>query len=657
MSDRLGHTDGRREAGRQSAQMRLPLEQPKSFPKRRYPPNQKVSLLLSTSQVSYSKDMSDAINEIKRHLSIVDVVQEYIPLKKAGSNWRARCPFHNEKSPSFMVSEDKQIWHCFGCSEGGDVFGFVKKIEGLEFPETLRMLAAKAHVTLDSYRPENSNKKTEALDTIQQAAGFYHDRLLRDADAQVARDYAKKRGLTLETVEDFEVGYAPETWDAVRTHLDEKGFSDQQMLDAGLIIKSERSRGYYDRFRDRLMFPIHDVQGSVIAFGGRMLKDGEGAKYLNSPETTMYHKSQVLFNIHRARQAIRTADAAIVMEGYMDVITAYQAGIHNVVASSGTALTLEQVKLLRRYTKNILFAFDMDEAGQEAARRGAIVAWQLDVNVRVVVSPSAKDPDEGIRKSKEAFVRAIKQAPLFMDYFIDTLAAKVKLGNVEGKKKFTQEVLPLLAALQDVVERSHYVQRLASLVQVESSVIEQALSRVVQITAQRRGSGGDVATSQVPAKPAAATNSQQNVFIRRILALIIQYPEQLAFIIQKLDPENIEDPYFSDLYRNMIIYYTKRNAFDWKGFIQTFPQAVNDDHRVTALLLDENEVISQDINAQTVQLELQTLLNRLERSSILQYIFTLEQQIKIAEDQGNQNQLDQLGREFQHYMGRLNTLS
>lgn len=388
--------------------------------------------------------LNSSVDEIKSRLDIVEIVQEYIPnLKQVGTNWKALCPFHNEKTPSFMVSRDKQIWHCFGCSEGGDVFSFIQKIENIEFPEALKILAKKAGVVLKYEEPSLVNQKTKLLDILEAAAKFYHHILLNSAEAAPAREYLfKKRELKEETAEDFLLGFAPDSWDELLKFLLRKEFKEEDIFLAGLTIKKERGIGFYDRFRARIMFPIRDVHGHAVGFTGRLLPEAEkkenaGGKYVNTPQTLVYNKSQVIYGLDRAKQTIRKENLTILVEGNMDVVASHQAGVCNVVASSGTALTAEQVKLLKRYSNNLAISFDADLAGEAASKKGVGVAMEQEMTVKVIVlDPKiGKDPDEYIKKDRQKWIEATSGARLFMDYYFDYVLNKLDLNKVESKKR------------------------------------------------------------------------------------------------------------------------------------------------------------------------------------------------------------------------------
>ena len=366
---------------------------------------------------------NDVINQVIERSDIVEIIGNYTALKKAGRNFKALCPFHNEKSPSFVVNPDKQIFHCFGCGVGGNAVGFLMRQEHMEFPEAVRFLANKAGVVIpedESAAPSPSRQLREEILKINAvSAAFFHDILLtsREEDVKVARDYLKSRGVDLETVKKFQLGFAPNEWDALLKYLRSKGISEELIAKAGLIIAREGKSGFYDRFRHRIIFPIFDVQNRPVAFGARAMQDSDGAKYINSPETPVYTKGQHMFGLQLTKAAVGKLDRIIVVEGYMDMIMPYIHGVENIAASLGTALTVEQIRLLRRYTPNVVMLFDTDPAGQSAIVRSLDLLIDEGMNVRVATLAQDADPDSFIRQQgTEAFNARIESAQSRFDF-------------------------------------------------------------------------------------------------------------------------------------------------------------------------------------------------------------------------------------------------
>jgi DNA primase len=440
-----------------------------------------------------------AVDEIKDRLDIVELIQSYVPLKKAGRTYKGLCPFHAEKTPSFVVFPDTGTWHCFGaCGTGGDVFSFLMKQENLDFGEALKVLARRAGVELAPTSPQAAEQQ-QRLDLLrainQSAATYFHHLLLHSDEAARARAYLEKRGLNRETLDRFQVGYALDQWDGLLRYLTDKKYALADIAEAGLIIERNDGSGYYDRFRGRVLFPIRDPQGRTIGFGGRVLGDGV-PKYLNSPQTPLFDKSSVLFGLDLAKSGIRTSGQVVIVEGYMDVLMAHQHGIDNVVAQMGTALTEAQLKLLKRFTQRFVLALDSDVAGDQATLRGLDVARQvadrevvpvptpqglirfeerLAADLRIVSLPVDRDPDEVIRESPARWAQLIAQAKPVMDYYFQALTADLDLGSGHGKGEAVRILGPLVAEIGDRVQRTHYLQQLARLVQVDERSLWQQI--------------------------------------------------------------------------------------------------------------------------------------------------------------------------------------
>ncbi len=443
------------------------------------------------------------IQDIRDRLNIVDVISSYIPVKKAGANYKATCPFHNEKSASLMISASKQIWHCFGCGEGGDIFGFVMRYENLEFRDALKILADKAGVKLPVYNAVNDEqeKYRARLVKINEAVSkFYSQVLLKTSSAEAARYYLKNRGLKKETLEEWEIGYAPRESHSLEKFLHSKGVTEKEYLDSGVGAKNSRGE-YYDRFFNRITFPIKNYSGETVGFTARVLDaDAKTAKYINSPETPIYNKSKVIFGLHQAKTDIRRQDCAVIVEGNMDVISCRQAGFKNVVASSGTAFTQEQLATLSRLTKNLKFAFDTDQAGIAATKRALGLALELGFNVYIVKISAAKDPDEMVKSDPKSFAAAIESAPLYLDYFFEKAFQNFNPNSVEEKKKIAAELVPLLKQLTDPLESAHYIHQLARMLAVDEKTVYEMLNQK---------SGGMYPSAREQSKPAAKISAPQ----------------------------------------------------------------------------------------------------------------------------------------------------
>lgn len=444
------------------------------------------------------------IDEIKSRIDVVSLISEYLPLKKAGRNYKALCPFHAEDTPSFIVFPESGTWHCFGaCGTGGDIFTFIMKQENLSFGEALRLLARRAGVELAPRTPAQAaeEEKKDRLRRVHTAAAeYYHDKLLRSPEGEQARSHLDKRAIGPEMIERFQLGYAPALWRNVSTYLMQKGYRREELVQAGLLIEKEDGN-YYDRFRGRLMIPIRDERGQVIAFGGRALDDSE-PKYINSPNTFIFDKGAVLFGLDLARESIRAAGRAVVVEGYMDVIQAHQHGATDVVASMGTALTEAQVRLLKRFAQVIILALDADTAGQKATLRGldlsreillhevvkigpAIVESQYssEADVRIAVLPEGKDPDDVLREDPDHWKKLIESAQPIIDYYFRLATSEIDISSPQSKSATVKKLLPIIGDIEDSIQRAHYLQKLARLVQVEEKTLAENLKRRKRKTA------------------------------------------------------------------------------------------------------------------------------------------------------------------------------
>ncbi len=481
-----------------------------------------------------------AIDEVKARADIVEVIGQYVPLKKAGRNYKALCPFHSEKTPSFYVFPHTQTWHCFGCNTGGDVFSFVMKREGLDFREALKLLAEKVGVRLEERPPKEMERERLLREVNSVAADYYHRVLFHPERGFKAREYLEKRGVSEEAIKVFKLGYAPAEWHGLEEFMVNLGYKREIIYEAGLIVKREDG-SFYDRFRDRLMIPIRDEAGRIAGFGGRTL-DPEGVpKYINSPATPIFDKSRILFGLDIAKEAIKEQDMAIIVEGYFDVIQAHQRGYRNVVASMGTSITEAQLRLLSRYTRRFAFALDPDIAGSEATIRALQMAEEvldketqpafdprgfirfeerLNAEIFILSLPPGRDPDDLIRESPKEWQEVLEKATPVAEFFIQLLSRKFDLSSPKGKAEAVRTIVPILRAIKDEVEREHYIYRLARIIKIDEGVIRRELGSVVrsriQVQAQR----------QVP-KTALGLEEYA-------LARFMENPELLSFLDKKM---------------------------------------------------------------------------------------------------------------------------
>jgi len=612
--------------------------------------------------------------EVKNKLDIVEVIREYITLKPSGRNFQALCPFHNEKTPSFVISPDKQIWHCFGCNKGGDIFGFVMEKEGLTFGEALRLLAQKAGVTLPQYSPELLTRRNRLLDCLASAVSFYHRVLLEAPAAERARQYLSGRGLTEETIEDWQLGFSPDSWDDLIIYLKGKGFVDREIAEAGLAVAKTGANRYFNRFRNRVMFPLTDVNADTVGFTARVLpgqegKDGLG-KYINSPQGPVYDKGKILFGLAQAKSAIREQDGVIIVEGQMDVIAAHQFGFKNTVAASGTALTAEQFQLLNRFTNNLLFALDADSAGQAATdRAGAVIAandiatveardrfgrWQryLDpaksfkTSVRVAVLPSGKDPDECLRQDRAGWIRALSQAKPLLDYYFDKALAGLALGTAAGKRQAAQKLLPVLAEASNAVEKDFYLKKLANILDVEVRILAEAMPR------------RETRRETEPVKQSVVTAAnREEILSEFLMALICRFPAGAGRFFEQVLPEHLQGVVAQLIYKNLFLYYNQIVVNAETGPVifslpyDDFRRWLSEREAAAARALDKLLILGEkefgDWNEAAADLEVKRLAKILKRSYLNARLRVLTKLIAELESQrAERSELDALMREF-----------
>lgn len=427
--------------------------------------------------------LNSQIEEIKNKLDVVEVLSSYIKLKKTGANWRGVCPFHSEKKPSFFVSPARQMWHCFGCGSGGSIFDFVMNIEGIEFGDALKILAQKAGVELKREDPQLTTARNKFYEICDLSCRFF-EKQLESGKGKEAEDYLLKRGIKPETIKKWRLGYSPNTWQGLCDFLVGKGYTREEIEKAGLAVKSEKSsQGFYDRFRGRIIFPVFDLNSQVVGFGARIFEKVEGeeaiAKYINTPQTMLYDKSNILYGLNFAKLAVRKSNQCVVTEGYTDAIMAHQAGFENTVACSGTALTSSHLMILKRYTENLLLAFDMDIAGDSATKRGIDLAQDAGFNLKIIKQTEKdSDPADVILKDPKDWQKSLDQARSILDFYFDSTTAKYNKDIPEGKKDIARIVLPPIKRIPNKIEQSFWTQKLATLLQVKETDIIEELNKV-----------------------------------------------------------------------------------------------------------------------------------------------------------------------------------
>jgi len=503
------------------------------------------------------------VDEVKQKLDIVEVVSQYVTLTKSGRNFKACCPFHEERTPSFFVFPERQSWHCFGaCGTGGDVFSFVMKQQGMEFGEALRLLAQQAGVTVPSRIERDTRKdERERLYQVNEAAArFFHEQLLHSPTATRARDYLNGRAFTADTVAAFQLGYSLDSYEALKGHLQERGFSERELVDAGLLVETDDGKTR-DRFRNRLMFPIHDARGHTTGFGARALDDSL-PKYTNSPQTLVFDKSGTLYAIDLATPTIRKQDRVIIVEGYMDTITAHQNGFNNVVASMGTAITERQVTTLKRLSKNIILALDADTAGEEAMLRCVDFENILDAEIQVILLPRGKDPDDVIRDEPQQWQGLVEDAVPVVDFTFSTKTARLDMTTARDQSQAVHELAAIIARMKDVVRRDHYIRRLEILTKTRYNIIEGVVKEYMAPSRQGKSKREPTTTRTTQLLP-----SNANPLEEYCLRLLLHHPE-LINMSEDLLPE-----YFQDS-QNREIFITLLQTKDMPSFKDSLDPAL-----------------------------------------------------------------------------------
>jgi DNA primase len=588
-----------------------------------------------------------AVDEIKDRVDVVEFISQYVPLKKAGRNFKGLCPFHADTTPSFVVFPDGQRWHCFGaCATGGDIFTFLMKKENLEFSEALRILAQRAGITLTP-RTEGQQKVDERHALLREinsaAAHYFHHLLLDSPQAQPGREYLERRQMLKETWRAFQLGYSLPEWEALSRHLAEKGYGEEDVFAAGLTVEREGG-GYYDRFRGRLLFPIHDGRGGVVGFGARALDDSS-AKYVNTPQTPIFDKGSILYGAYLARQAIRDEGTAIIVEGYMDVLMAHQHGFKNVVASMGTALTEAQVQALRRLTKSFTLAMDADAAGQQANLRGLEVVkkyydvehrqspeireayrhiWlkrYVDANIKVITMPEGLDPDDVIRMDPAKWATLVEGAMPLMDYYFQVATAGRDLDSAEGKSELVRQLLPLINELGDGIERAHYLQKLAHLIRIDERILAAEMTRARTRGGAEKSADDGQAASLLGSAPALEGYC---------LVLLLRSPKAI---------EGIQDLSADDFLciENRSIFLALKNslerpsAFDLEEF-RTGLDPVLEEH-LDSILEDAEK--GPALPEEQVLGELERSLSRLRESKDHSELLELESLLRDAQESGS----------------------
>jgi len=573
------------------------------------------------------------LEDILGRVNIVEVISGFIPLKRAGRNFKAACPFHHEKTPSFMVSPDRQIYHCFGCGESGNAFKFLMRYERLEFLEAVETLAKKAGVVLPEVHKQDS--KTASLITqlykINELAASFYENNLNSPDGLRAKDYLLKRGMSKETIKSFKLGFAPDKWDALINNLRAKFINLSLLEKAGLILAKEGG-GYYDRFRNRIIFPIFDIKSRVLGFGARVLDDTL-PKYINSPETPVYVKGRNLYGLNFARDSIRESDFAVVVEGYLDFIIPYQEGLKNIIASLGTALTFEQVRLLKRYTHNVVMVYDADAAGELATLRSLDIFIEEEMNVRVVSLSKGFDPDLFVRKNGPAsFKEKIDEACDLFDYKLGVLKSRFNFKEIEDKAKISSLMLETLAKLKNAVLKSEYIKKLAEDLDVGEDALLQELKKINSVKTY-------VDLNEPLPRRALNINPTEKLLIK----LMLEEAELIDRIRKVLEPADFQDERISRIVSIMFDLATQGKNIEPHLLINYLG-----DEDVSQIVC-ESIFMPEDLSAQDKERVIDDCIQRLKSKRLRLKRQHLHDQIKTAQNLGDEEGLHRLMEEF-HYL-------
>ena len=495
--------------------------------------------------------MSDVTEQIKDRLNVVEVLGEYLKLEKAGTNYKALCPFHNEKTPSFMVNPEQNFWYCFGCQKGGDIFTFVQEMEGLEFRDTLERLADKAGVEIPKFRAYNKEEKSQKqknYEILETATRFYQVQLEKNTNGKKIIEYLRQRNISGEQIKNFRIGYAPGGWDNLFKFLMKRGYFLKDIAQTGLLVfkegqSSDNIESYYDRFRDRIIFPVIDVIGRVVGYSARVVPGGDekNAKYINTPQGLVYDKSQILYGIYQARTEIKKQDYVIITEGNMDVVASFTSGLRNVIAVSGTSLTKEHIKVLKRYTNNFKFCFDMDEAGQRATKKSIQTCLEEGIDLEIIILPVAyKDINELTIKEPDNWQKVVTNSIPVMKYFFDLVFEQYDVNDAKGKKMIAHELLNIIKDIDDPIEQSYWLNKLSDRISVDEDILTQVLEGVKLKKRKEvvNDQGNSEGSNNIP-----KMKDRLSILQERLLGLFSLFSNQLSGEVKNIDESLFDEEY------------------------------------------------------------------------------------------------------------------
>ena len=599
--------------------------------------------------VSYDENL---IEEIRLSNDLINLAGEYTNLKQAGKSYKGLCPFHEEKTPSFNVDPDKQLYYCFGCGVGGNAYNFVMEIEGMTFPEAIKFLADRAGIILPEKKTnkkykKRKNKKEKLYEIHELVVKFYNYLLTEKEIGKKAYQYLQERNFTDEIIAKFKLGFAPNRWQAVYNFLSKKGYSDQIIEEAGLILP-RKSSGYYDRFRGRVIFSIYDFRGQAIAFGGRIIEDIDQPKYLNSPETIIYNKSRNLYGLNWAKQSIQQSNQAIIVEGYTDVIRAHQFGIDNVIASLGTSLTKEQAKLLNRYADQIYIAYDSDAAGAEATIRGLDILKQVGLQVKVIELPKGEDPDDFIsQQGKEKFLDLQSKAVSLVDFKLNNIIRGRNLKEIDNKIKVVNNIIKVLAAINNKIELDEYIKQVSEEINVSPQILRSEL-KDYSANKKRRNKSYTAQTNNELSKNNKArlkerlNENKSNYYqktVEKLIGFMLADAQAIYHVQEELDKDYFKEDAYQELITSLFDLDLEDNSIDINQLLQKI-----ESQQAKNILLRESVTAEDKKYNQAI---INDYINRIKEYQIKMKLEELDQQIKEAEKSGETEKVSELLQQYQ----------
>lgn len=576
------------------------------------------------------------IEEIRNKADIVSIISEYVPIKKRGKNYLGLCPFHSEKKPSFTVSPEKQLFHCFGCGEGGNIFAFLMKIENIDFVEAVEILGGKLGIEVkggERLSKKERSEREKIYEVVRMATTFFQKNL----PDKKAEEYLKQRNINLETAKAFMMGYALDNWDSLSKYLVGRGVHPSLIEKAGLTLKRDKDEGFYDRFRGRLIFPICNLRGAPVGFGGRVLGEDE-PKYLNSPDSPIYSKGEILYGLNLSKEEIKKNKKAIIVEGYMDLITSFQSGTRAAVATLGTALTLNQAKLLQRFAKEVILAFDCDSAGGTATERSVELLRSLGLNVKVAELAEGKDPDEYIRiKGNAAFENTIKNAIPWMEYKIKRIAARYNVAEIEGRAAAIREVASILSREKDSIIQKEYINMAASLLKTDKDTIS---SEVKRLSYYKGASIRNRGLQRVTEKPTSKLIQAEKCLVK----LALENEDALASLKKNLSPDEFTEGRLKEIVKSIIS--------GESSSLKTLP------HKVLETISEESKkilsrILLEDGPSEAKEKILSDCINTIKECRMKRELDNLRSEIQEEEKAGHLDKVKSLHKEFVDLSGIL----